>query len=102
MELETQYLLAMLVGAYQVLDIITTNKAIRLGAGAEGNPVMAFFMKRLGHLWWVVKPVVVGLALWSVWDNQLGFYVVVAATCVFYHWVVFHNNLPIIRRYERK
>lgn len=102
MELDWKTILVALVAIYQVLDVVTTNKAIRLGAGVEGNPVMAFFMERLGHLWWVVKPVAVAAALWWVWDEPLGFYVVTVATCVFYHWVVFHNNLPIIRKYEGK
>ena len=100
--MEAKYVLVALVAVYQILDVVTTNKALRIGAGSEGNAVMAFFMAKLGHLWWVVKPVAVAFALWQVWDTPLGFYVVVAITCVFYHWVVFFNNLPIIRRHEQK
>ena len=48
-----EILFAMLV-ILQVLDVISTNRALKGGA-IEANPIVRKFMERLGKLWWLPK-----------------------------------------------
>lgn len=102
MQPDFQLFLVGLVALYQFADVTSTNKALALGAGTEANGFIAKLMQTFGRWWWVIKPIVLAFALWRVWDNPLGFYVVVVAACGFYHWVVFGNNLPTIARWRKR
>lgn len=79
---------------FQLLDAITTNIIIRQG-GYEKNPVMRWFMKVFGRLWWWPKlALVIGVVLAHV---EYQYFVYPAAFAVLmllvllYMWIVYNN-----------
>ncbi len=46
--------LVLLLMALQVLDVVSTNRVLRLG-GREANPFVIWIMRRLGPAWWWPK-----------------------------------------------
>ena len=48
-------LLTLLFAAFELADIITTNRAVGLPGNWEANPVMALSQAQLGDLWWLPK-----------------------------------------------
>lgn len=59
------YLLAMILTAEQAFDCISTNLVLSKGRGHEGNGVMAWFMGRMGHWWWMAKLPFVAWLWWA-------------------------------------
>ena len=48
--------LLVVVALAQVVDVISTNRALAAGMGLyEANPVMGFSMSALGSFWWLPK-----------------------------------------------
>jgi hypothetical protein len=60
--------LLVLVASAQLVDVLSTNRALAAGRGLyEANPVMSFSMDTLGTFWWLPKLVIalvlIGLAV---------------------------------------
>jgi len=55
------YLLAAFCILCHVLDVVTTNLALSKANTAEGNPVVAWLMSKLGRFWWAYKVPIVAL-----------------------------------------
>jgi hypothetical protein len=57
-----------LFAAAQLADVITTKRLLSQG-GRELNPVVAFFMSKMGKAWWVAKGgialIAAGLMHWA-------------------------------------
>jgi len=51
-------ILSILLVLLAICDVVLTNKIIALG-GYERNPIMRFFMDRLGVFWWAPKIVLI-------------------------------------------
>ena len=81
----------------QVLDVISTNRVLRLG-GREFNPFMVWIMRRLGRAWWLPKlalaavPCAFAVVYADPWIDA-----VLAAIGVAYLIVVTHNYLTAWR-----
>lgn len=52
--------LVTLLMVLQVLDVISTNRVLRLG-GREFNPLVLWVMRRMGRAWWLPKLMVAAL-----------------------------------------
>jgi len=84
-----------------VLDIITTEKVLRLG-GKELNPVMAWCMVKLEKRWWIPKlagtVAVIGILVWlpSLVGKVLG------SGIVLMYIVIVWNNVRNIRRLKKE
>lgn len=48
--------------ALEILDILTTNRVLKIPGAWEANPLVAAFQMRLGPLWWLPKAAVVAWA----------------------------------------
>ncbi len=83
--------LVIVLMALQVLDVISTNRVLRLG-GREFNPLVVWVMRRMGRAWWLPKLAVAtlisSLAL-ALADPQLD--AVLAGIGALYVLVVGHN-----------
>ena len=94
-------ILIVILLALQAGDIWTTNRVIALG-GREVNPVVAWFQRKTGRLWWVPKLGGIGLAIFgallagppvTLW--------VLGVLDLFFAWVVVHN-WRVLKRLERR
>lgn len=101
MENDVKMFLVGIAALYQFADITSTNKAISLGL-SEDNKFIKKVMEVLDNLWWLVKIAPMWIAFWLVWDEKAGLIAVTAASVVFYHWVVFENNLPAIKKWKER
>lgn len=90
------YALLALFVALQIADIVSTVRALNRGA-RELNPVMRWFMARLGRVGGLVAPKVIGAAI--IIPAMLLVYayaptvasIALGLICAFYVWVVHHN-----------
>ncbi len=82
--------------ALQFLDLYTTAFALRTGRGVEGNPVIAWMMKRMGTIPSLIlsKGAVIALAVF-IWHE--GSIFVMAALGVAYA-IIMANNVRVILR----
>lgn len=82
--------LLILFAALQAADAYTTYRVLSQG-GRELNPIMSKAFEAFGHLpaLFVIKGAAIG-AIWYIHDMQYADYVI-AALCVFYAGIVWHN-----------
>jgi hypothetical protein len=52
--------LLILIAVAQILDVISTNRALLSGAGVEANPLVAAVMAMMGSYWWLWKVALAG------------------------------------------
>ena len=84
-----EILFAMLV-VLQVLDVISTNRALKGGA-IEANPIVHKFMEYLGKFWWLPKATLALTGGWLLLGAGTIGSVLLGILCVGYGWVVWRN-----------
>jgi Domain of unknown function (DUF5658) len=55
------WVLLILLVAFQIADVVTTNRALAASGVWEANPLIAFMQSQLGAAWWLPKVAVVGV-----------------------------------------
>jgi Domain of unknown function (DUF5658) len=73
------WLLLALFVALEILDILTTNRVLKIPGAFEANPLMAAFQTRLGPLWWLPKAAVVAWAAFAAMRTRRRWPLYVAA-----------------------
>ncbi|NKX37318.1 hypothetical protein HGG70_05140 [Rhodobacteraceae bacterium R_SAG4] len=98
----TQILIAT-VALLQVGDLATTYIALKRGYGTEGNPVVRFFIDRLGLFWGLFVPKAVIFAFCVISFVQMpsfnpgaGTFALWAGLTCLYIYVVLINNMRVI------
>lgn len=86
--------LAWLVIILNVADAVTTYMALQQKGTAEGNPIMKFFMGRLGLIGTLIltKGVVICALTWLTLNNMLIPIWIIGPLAAFYTWVVINNS----------
>lgn len=79
-----------LLVALNLADVVSTMKVLKAG-GKELNPVMRFFMTKLGNLPGLLAPkaVILTAAYWAFVPSNM--WAVLGALCLLYVFVVAHN-----------
>ena len=82
-----------------ILDAITTYKALTIPGLAEGNPIMKFLMNKLGIIGalLVAKGIVFSMFLYFLIANITITYFITLPVIVFYIFVVI-NNIKLIKK----
>lgn len=75
----------------QVLDTYMTYKLLASGVAHEANPVMAWFMEKIGTLSGMIVPKALLVVFLGVF--ALPYPWLLGILCVLYVWVVVHNYL---------
>lgn len=83
-------LLFMVLCVLQIMDITTTNNAIKYG-GREANPIVKWCMEKVGNWWPAIKIPSIAIFIW--WTEQQAWIPLLVATLVYVYVVVSNYNV---------
>lgn len=58
---------AIAVALGSLVDVWTTNRALKIPGNREANPIMQKFMAMVGKLWWLPKIALTALMMWAIY-----------------------------------
>lgn len=101
MELVLISLLLLLLVVLQIFDIISTDKALNLGA-IETNPVVKIFMNVFGKYWWIPK-VILLLPLFIISFIEPSYLIMALLIGInLFYTIIVYNNLKVISQLKKR